>query len=84
MFFKTSPSNLWKRRKKHTRSYGDLAFLGDKKCFKAGRIVMSLGAIEGQYYNKDIILVRIIIVLHIGGCIAHGCNGCEAINKPLL
>ncbi|XP_052203134.1 uncharacterized protein LOC127808599 [Diospyros lotus] len=40
-FFKPSPSKLWKRRKKHTRSCGGLAFLGDKKCFKAGELSCS-------------------------------------------
>jgi len=57
-FFKTSPSKLWKRRKKHIRSCGGLTFLGDNKCFKAGGIVMFLGAIKRQYCNWDIIVVR--------------------------
>ena len=35
-FFKIVPSKLWKRRKTHIGSSGRVAFLGDKKCFKAG------------------------------------------------
>ena len=42
-FFKTFPSKLWKRRKKHIGRCGGLAFLGDKKCFKARGIVMFVG-----------------------------------------
>ena len=42
-FFKIAPSKLWKRRKKHIRSYGGLAFLGDKKCFKVGGNVRTQG-----------------------------------------